>query len=158
MVISVNQISLYGAVADLMKKLPDVQRAPGKLVVLDQMEQEILTHPPLAEVQVNEERQGNLLQDYQRRFEKLPEDQKLSKLCSEASLNLVEVEQFFYALPSSSGAKNQSFCREYTLPRNEKENCAKGWIESDARFGPVSDMKVCKTHFHTHSKIKPLLG
>ena len=22
----------------------------------------------------------------------------------------------------------------------------KGWIESDARFGPVSDIKVCKTH------------
>ena len=39
---------------------------------------------------------------------KLPEDQKLSKLCSEASLNLVEVGQLFYALPSQNGAKNQS--------------------------------------------------
>ena len=54
-------------------------------------EQEILTQPPLAEVQANEERQGSLLQDYEQRFEKLPEDQKLSKLCSEAGLNLVEV-------------------------------------------------------------------
>ena len=27
-----------------------------------------------------------------------------------------------------------------------KENCAKGWIESDARFDPVWDIKVCKTH------------
>ena len=47
MVISVNQLSLYGAVADLIKELPDDQRAPGKLVGLDQMEEEFLTQPPL---------------------------------------------------------------------------------------------------------------
>ena len=76
------------------------------------MEREILTQPPLAEVQANDERQGNLLQNYERRFEKLPEDQQLSKLCSEASLNLVEVGQFFYALPSPNGAKNRSLCRD----------------------------------------------
>ena len=84
MVISVNQLSLYGAVADLIKEFPVDQRAPGKLVALEQMEQEFLTQLHLAEVQADEERQGNLLQDHERRFEKLPEDQKLSKLCSEA--------------------------------------------------------------------------
>ena len=36
----------------------------------DQMEQEILTQLPLAEVQANEERQGNLLQNYERRIQK----------------------------------------------------------------------------------------
>ena len=118
------------------------------------MEQEILTQPPLAEVQANEERHGNLLQNYKRRFEKLPEDQKLSKLCSEARLNLVEVGQFFYALLSPNGAKNPSSCREYTLLRDEKENCAKGWIGSDARFGPVSDIKVCKTHGRYSVEVK----
>ena len=34
------------------------------------MEQEILTQPPLAEVLANVERQGNLLDNYERRFEK----------------------------------------------------------------------------------------
>ena len=70
-------------------------------------------------VQANDERQGNLLQDHERRFEKyqkIQEDQMLSKLCSEAGLNLVEVGQFFCALPSPNGAKNPPFCREYTLP------------------------------------------
>ena len=56
---------------------------------------------------------------------------------------------------------------EYTLPRDEKENCAIGWIESDARFGPVSGHKSLQKHtedralkvtFHLYSKIKPLLG
>ena len=38
MVMSVNQLSLYGAVADLIIDLPDDQRAPGKPLALDQME------------------------------------------------------------------------------------------------------------------------
>ena len=83
------------------------------------------------------------MQDCEQRFEKL---KKLSKLCSEAGLNLVEVGQFFYAHPSPNGAKNLSSCREYTLLRGEKGTCAKGWIESDARFSPVSDIEVCKKH------------
>ena len=60
MVISVNQLSLYGTVAYLIQELPDDQRAPGKLVASDQMEQEILTQPLVAEVQANEERRRNL--------------------------------------------------------------------------------------------------
>ena len=67
-----------------IKELPVDQTAPGKLVALDQMEQEILSQLPIAEVQADDERQGNQMQDYARRFEKPPEDQKLSKLCSEA--------------------------------------------------------------------------
>ena len=53
--------------------------------------------------------QGNLLQDYEQRFERLPEDQKLSKLCSEAGLNLVELGQFFHALPSPKEPKTHYF-------------------------------------------------
>ena len=85
---------------------------------------------------------------------KLPEEQKLSKWCSEAGLGLVGIGQFLYALPSPNGAKHQSLCREYTIPRDEMENCAKGWIESDARFGPVSDIKVCKTHGRYSVEVK----
>ena len=53
---SVNQLSLYGAVADMIQELPEDQRAPGRPVALDQTEQEILIQPPLAEVQSNDER------------------------------------------------------------------------------------------------------
>ena len=56
-VISVNQLSLYGAAAHLIKELPDDPRAPGKHVALGQMEQEIITLPPFAEVQADDERQ-----------------------------------------------------------------------------------------------------
>ena len=100
------------------------------------------------------ELQGNLLQKIRwnkkfllnfLRFEELPEDQKLSKLCSEAGLNLVEIGQYFHDLPSPKEPKNQSLCREYTLPRDEERTCVKWWIQSNAKFGPVSDIKVCKS-------------
>ena len=60
---------------------------------------EILTQPPVAETQANEEGQGNLLQEYEQRLEKLSEDQKFSKLCSESGLRLVDIGHFFHALP-----------------------------------------------------------
>ena len=39
-------------------------------------------------------------------------------------------------------------------PRDEKEICAKGWIESDARFGPVLDIKFAKHTEDTALKLK----
>ena len=105
----------------MIAELPVDQRAPGKPVASGQLDKQDIITPPLAKLQANEERQGNLLQENEQRFEKLSEDQKLSRLCSEAGLRLVEVGQFFYALPSPRGEGNQSFCREKTLPRDKKE-------------------------------------
>ena len=69
-------------------------------------------------------------------------------------MNLVEIGEPFGALPSPNAAKNQFLCREYTLPRDEKENCAKGWVERDVRFGPFSDIRVCKTHGRYSVEVK----
>ena len=102
----------------MIAELPVGQRAPGKPVASGQLDkQEILAQPPLAGLQANEERQGNLLQEYEQRFEKSSEDKKLSRRCSEAGWR--EVGQLFYALPSPRGEGNQSLCREYTLPRDQ---------------------------------------
>ena len=38
----------------------------------------------------------------------------------------------------------QHFCREYTMPRNEKKTRAKGWILKNTRIGPVLNIKVCR--------------
>ena len=63
MVMSVNQLSLSGAVVDMIQELPENQVAPGRPVAADQTEQEILIQPSIAEVPSNDERQANLLQD-----------------------------------------------------------------------------------------------
>ena len=71
MVMSVNQLGLYGAVADMIQELPEGQVAPGRPVTSDQTEQEILIQPPRAELPSNDERHGNPLQECEQRFERL---------------------------------------------------------------------------------------
>ena len=149
-IISVNQLSI-GAVAEKIEELPVGQKAPGKPAAPGQLDkQEILTQLPLAEMHANEERQGNLLQEYEQRFEKLSEDQKFSRLCSEAGLRLVEIGQFFFALPLPRGKETQSLCRGYSMPQDQDGTRIKGWIQSNVRFGPVSDIKVCN-HYGRYS-------
>ena len=126
MVISVNQLSLYGAAAEMCEELPVGRRAPGKPVASGQLDrQEIITQPPLAELQANVERQGNLLQEYEQRFEKLSEDQKFSRLCSEGGLRLVEVGHSSMLFHHQEEKANHSLCREKPLPRDQKKN----WCE-----------------------------
>ena len=72
MAISVNQLNFHGVVADMIEELPVGQKAPGKPGAPGQLDkQEILTRPPLADLQANEQRQGNVLQEYEERFEKI---------------------------------------------------------------------------------------
>ena len=77
-VISPNQLSIYGAMADLCDEVPKRIGAHGKPAAPEQW--------------------GNLRQEYERKFQQLSEDQKLSKLCSDAGLKLVERGQYFYSL------------------------------------------------------------
>ena len=90
-VIYVNQLSIHGAVADLCKELckdPEVAEKPAGKEGLESME--IPTVLPTADPHTNAELQGHLLRDYENKFEQLSEDQKLSKLCSDAGLKFVE--------------------------------------------------------------------
>ena len=66
--------------------------------------------------------------------------------CSEAGLRFVEIGQFFYALPSPREEGNQSSCRESSMPRDQEGTRIKGWIQSNVRFGPVSDIQVCNQY------------
>ena len=80
----------------------------------------------MADPDTNAELQGNLLQDYERKFKQLPEDQKLSKLCCDAGLKIVEKGQFFITLDEEEGPNEmKNRCRECTLPRSEKASRAR---------------------------------
>ena len=76
------------------------------------------------------------MQEYERKFEQLPEDKTLSKLCSDAGLKLVEQGQYFKTLETEGS-------REYTMPRNEKGTQIRGWILKNTRNGPVWNRKAC---------------
>ena len=93
-VISANQLSVYGVTADLRKELSEDSGAPVKPEAPDHLEtMEIPTGPSVGGLHTNEQQQGNLVQDYERRFEQLCGDQKLCKLCSDAGLKIVEIGQ-----------------------------------------------------------------
>ena len=95
----------------------------------------------------------------------LPEDQKLSKLCSEASLNLSKLDNSSMLFRHRM-ERRINLMQRIHVTSDEKENCAKGWIEATRDFGPVLNTKFAKhtedtalkLKFHLYSKIKPLLG
>ena len=73
---------MFGVVADLCKELSDDSEVAGKLAANEESKSmEITTELPIAEPHTNAESRENLLQDYEQKFEQLPEDPKLSKLC-----------------------------------------------------------------------------
>ena len=80
-VISANQLSVYGAIADLCNEVPKDLWAPGKPAAPDHLEKmEIPTDLSIAENSTNAQQRGNPVQEYERKIEQLSEDQKLSKL------------------------------------------------------------------------------
>ena len=99
--------------------------------------------PFAEETPTNAQQRRNLVQEYERKFEQLSEDQKLSKLCSDACLKLVATGQYFFSLDTEEGQQMQHLCREYTLPRNEKGTRIRGWILKRTRIGPVLNIKIC---------------
>ena len=138
-------LSIHGAVADLDREQSKDSRALGKPDALEYLKMmEISTEPSIDDPHTDEKRQGNLVQDYERKFEQLSDNQKLSKLCSDAGLKIVEKGQYFFTLDTEEGLNEmEHLCREKTLPRNEKKTRAKGWILKNTRIGPVLDIQVC---------------
>ena len=139
-IISANQLSVHGAMADLCKELAKDSESSGKLEAPDHLETIQIPDGP----HTNEQQEGNLVQDYERRFEQLSDDQKLSKLCSDAGLRFVERGQYFFTLDTEERGRMQHLCREYTMHRYEKKTRAKGWILKNTKIGPVLDKQVCR--------------
>ena len=85
--------------------------------------------------------QGNLLQEYFKKIAKLPEDQKVSKLCKDAGfLKKIDKGQFFITIEEGSEIM-QTACPEYTQSRSLETSRPRGWIRSNMKIGPVLDVK-----------------
>ena len=85
--------------------------------------------------------QGSWLRDYEPKFAELPEDEKLTKLCSDAGF-MKDTGQFFITLGEEEPDGMQTLCREYILPRDQETSRARGWIRGNTKNGPVLDVKV----------------
>ena len=89
-----------------------------------------------------------LLQRYGERIEKLSQQDKLSKFCTDAGfLNVVEIGQYFMTKDTADFSQFYAVaCQEYTLPRDEESSQPKGWIQGNTTMGPVLEVATCCLH------------
>ena len=124
-VISANQLSVYGAIADFCDEVPKGIGSPVKPAAPDHLEKmEIPTDLSIAKKNPTntQQRRNKPSARTRAKFEQVSEDLKQSKLCSDAGLKLVERgPYYFFSLDTEEGQEMQHLCREYTTPRNEKK-------------------------------------
>ena len=114
----------------------------GKLVLVGQSDPlfvptRVMKTPTLS---TDDPAQEDLLQKYQERVDKLSQQNRVIKFCIDARfLTKVDVGQFFMTENTEEFSQftKSVFCREYTLPRDEKSFDAKGWIRGNTKIGPV---------------------
>ena len=133
-IISVNQLSIYGAVSDLCDEYRICQARTGRLVLPEQSDPLFEPASLLMEtltLSTEDPAQEDLLQKYQERVERLSQQNRVIKICFDAGfLTTVEVGQYFMTQDTEEFSQftEPETCREYTLPRDEKSSDAKGWI------------------------------
>ena len=149
-ILSVNQLSVYGAVEAVCEEFESHQDRSGEPEIL--MGQSIVPGELNAEDPLQNENPMNdqiIWQQYIQQVESLSPENKVSKFCREAGfMRVVEVGQYFVTKDTGSLRPFRSVaCREYTLPRDDPASQAKGWIQGNMRIGPVLEVTTSFQHF-----------
>ena len=87
-----------------------------------------------------------ILQRYRERIEKLSQQDRLSKFCTDAGFpTTVEVGQYFMTEDTEEFSQftDSVAFREYTLPRDGDTSEPKGWIRGNTQIGPVLEGTTC---------------
>ena len=148
-ILSVNQLSVYGAVAAICEEFEDHQDRTGEPVIL--VGQSIVLGEVKAEAPLHDEDPMNdqiIWQQYIQQVESLSPENKVSKICKEAGfMRVVQVGQYFVTKDTGDFRQFQSVaCREYTLPRDDQASQPKGWIQGNMRIGPVLEVTTSFQH------------
>ena len=138
-----NQLSLYGAVANMCEEFEFHQDRSGQPDVL--MGQSIVLSEIKAEVPLENDipsHQNLLLQRCEKRIKLLSQENKVSKFCMDAGfVHVVEVGQYFMRKDTGDFTQFHTVaCREYTLPRDDGSSQPRGWIQGNTRIGPVLEV------------------
>ena len=137
-IVSANQLSLYGAVANMCEEcesLHDRSGQPDMVMGHSIVLSEIKTEAPLE----NDDpaNQNFLVHRYEERIKSLAQTDKVSKFCMDAGfLSDVEIGQYFMTKDNGEQFYAKA-CREYTLPRSDGSSQPKGWNQGSTKIGPV---------------------
>ena len=146
-ILSVNQLSIYGAVAAICDEYEGQPDRTGELVILEG--QSIVLGEVKAEAPAREEPEDSniLLRKYFQQVESLSPENRLSKFCKEARfMSVVEVGQYFVTRNANEFLHTIA-CREYTLRRDDEASQPKGWIQGNTRIGPILEVTTSFQHF-----------
>ena len=142
-IVSANQLSLYGAVANMCEEFETHQDRSEQLDVL--MGQSIVLSDIKADVPLENDipsHQNLLLQRYEERIKLLLQENKVSKFCMDAGfIHVVEVGQYFMTKDTGDFSQFHTVaCREYTLPIDDGSSQPRGWIQGNTKIGPVLEV------------------
>ena len=141
-ILSANQLSIYGAVAAICEEFVGQPDNTGEPVILEG--QSIVLREVKAEAPAREEPEDSniLLQKYFQQVQRLSPENRLSRFCMEAGfIRVVEVGQYFMTKDTGDFRQFRSVaCREYTLPRDDPASQPKGWIQGNMRIGLVLEV------------------
>ena len=142
-IISANQLSIYGAVANICEEFEAHQDRSGEPYVL--MGQSTILSEIKAEVPLQNENPSHhqiLWQQYEERIKSLSQESKVSRFCMEAGfMRIVEVGQYFMTKDTGDFRQFRAVaCREHTLPRDDESSQPRGWIQGNTRIGPVLEV------------------
>ena len=160
-IVSANQLSLYGAVAEICEEYESLHERTVRPVVMGQSSSSLVlsvikTDVPLdCDDPVN---QDHLLQQYGERIEKLSQQDKLRTFCMDAGfLKVVEIGQYFRTKDAADLSQFHAVaCREYTLPREEEASQPKGWIQGNTKIGPV--VEVATSYLRGNMELRSEFG
>ena len=127
-----NQLSLYGAVANMCEEFEFHQDRSGQPDVL--MGQSIVLSEIKTEVPLQNENPSHhqiLWQQYEERIKSLSQENKVSKFCMDAGfVHVVEVGQYFMTKDTVDFRQFRTVaCREHTLHRDDGSSQPRGWIQ-----------------------------
>ena len=148
-ILSVNQLSVYGAVAALCEEFESHQDRSGEPEIL--IGQSIVLGKNKAEVPSQNEDSMNdqiIWQQYIQQIESLSPENRVSKFCKEAGfMRVVEVGQYLVTKDAGDFRQFHSVaCREYTPPRDDPASQPKGWIQGNMRIGPGLEVTTSFQH------------
>ena len=148
-IVSANQLCLYGAVAEICEEYESLHERTGRPVVMGQSSSSLVLNVIKAEVPLDCDDPANqifLLQQYEERIERLSQENKVSKLCMDAGfISVVEIGQYFMTKDTGEQFFARA-CREYTLPRSDGSSQPKGWIQGNTKIGPVLEVTTSCLH------------
>ena len=160
-IVSANQLSLYGAIAETCEECEILHERTGRPVVMGQSSSSLVLSLIETEVLLDCDDRANkdlLLLQHGERIEKLSQQDKLSKFCMSTGFpNVVEIGQYYMTKDTAEFSQFHAVaCREYFQEKKQHHNQKNG-SEGTPKLGPYWKLQpvICTVSMELRSEFGP---